>query len=63
MLANCTDQQLCWYVARCFFFGLLVLSFVVVELVKMDACMARLGEAHEVFLDDDEDDEANMGLV
>ena len=29
----------------------------------MDAWMARLGEAHQVFLDDDEDDEANMGMA
>jgi len=45
------------------FFGLLVLSFVVVEFVKMDAWMARLGEAHQAFLNDDEDDEANMGMA
>jgi hypothetical protein len=46
-----------------FFFGLFVLSFVVVELVKMDAWIARLGEARHAFLDDDKDDEANMGMV
>jgi hypothetical protein len=45
------------------FFGLFVLSFVVVELVKMDVWIARLGEACQAFLNDDEDDEANMGMV
>ena len=29
----------------------------------MDAWMARLGEARRAFLDDDEGDEANMGMA
>ena len=40
-----------------------VFSLVVVELVDMDAWMARLEEARQAFLDDDEDDEANMGMA
>jgi hypothetical protein len=62
MLVDCANQHLCWYVAR-WFFGLFVLNFVVVELVKMDVWMAILWEACQTFLDDDEDDEANMGMA
>jgi hypothetical protein len=46
-----------------FFFWLRVFSVVVVEIVGMDDWMLRLEEARWSFLDDDEEDEANMSMA
>ena len=46
-----------------FFLRLRVFSVIVVELVGMDAWMSRLEEARRAFLEDDEDDEANLSMA
>ena len=56
-------QTIIYVGLRVFWFCVLVLSFVVIKIVQMDAWRARLGEARQAFLDDDEDDKANMEVA
>lgn len=43
--------------------AIFLVNYFFVKLVKMEAWRVRLGEAYQVFLDDDKDDEVNMGMV